>query len=212
MKNILLVHASPRGDRSHSRRLAEAFAARCLTASPSMRVTRREVGRTPPLAVTEAWVAAAFYPQPEERPPYMEADLSASETLIEEVFSHDLIVISTPMYNYSVPSGLKAWVDQIIRKDRTVRIVQKGGQFDYQPMVHGKRVIVVTTRGGTGFGPGGPYAQMNHADTWLRDVLAFIGMTDLEVLAAESDEIGGEVFQEQYGRVQSRLVELAHGL
>jgi len=114
MSKILAIHASPRGERSHSRRLAETFLSAWQVRHPQAQVTRREVGRALIPAVNEAFVAAAFYPEPEARPLTMQADLALSDQLVGELFDHDLL-LSTPMYNFNVPSGLKAWVDQIVR-------------------------------------------------------------------------------------------------
>lgn len=115
MSTILAVHASPRGDRSHSRRLAEVFLSAWQAANPQSHLTRREVGRALIPPVNEAFVAAAFYPEPDARPLSMQADLAFRDELVGELLGHDLLVISTPMHNFSVPSGLKAWIDQIVR-------------------------------------------------------------------------------------------------
>lgn len=164
MSRILAVHASPRGERSQSRRLAEVFLAAYREAHPQARVARREVGRVPLPAVTEAFVAAAFHPQPERRSLAMQADLALSDQLVGELFDSDLLVISTPMYNFSVPSGLKAWIDQIVRLGVTFDFVLDNGVAQYRPLLRGKRALIVTSRGGHGFGPGGENQAMNHAD------------------------------------------------
>lgn len=164
MSRILAVHASPRGERSQSRRLAEVFLEAYREAHPQARVARREVGRVPLPAVTEAFVAAAFHPQPEQRSLAMQADLALSDQLVGELFDSDLLVISTPMYNFSVPSGLKAWVDQIVRLGVTFDFVLDNGVAQYRPLLRGKRALIVTSRGGHGFGPGGENQAMNHAD------------------------------------------------
>ncbi|WP_034069517.1 FMN-dependent NADH-azoreductase AzoR1, partial [Pseudomonas aeruginosa] len=182
MSRILAVHASPRGERSQSRRLAEVFLAAYREAHPQARVARREVGRVPLPAVTEAFVAAAFHPQPEQRSLAMQADLALSDQLVGELFDSDLLVISTPMYNFSVPSGLKAWIDQIVRLGVTFDFVLDNGVAQYRPLLRGKRALIVTSRGGHGFGPGGENQAMNHADPWLRTALGFIGIDEVTVV------------------------------
>jgi len=208
MHSILVVHASPRGGRSHSRRLAEGFVAQCLALQPETRVRRREVGRALVEPVSEAWIAAAFRNADTPMPVYMEADLATSDALIDEVLDHSLLVISMPMYNFGVPAGLKAWIDQVIRLGRTVKREVEGDTAVYRPLVLGKRAIIVTTRGGEGFGPGGDYAHMNHADTWLRVALAFMGITDVRVIAAENDECE-QRFAQTYREAEESLARLA---
>jgi FMN-dependent NADH-azoreductase len=180
MNSILVIHASPRGARSHSRRLAESFVTRRLALDPTAQVRRREVGRALVEPVNEAWIAAAFAKEV-PRPAHM--------------------------YNFSVPAGLKAWVDQVIRLGRTVAAEATPEGTVYRPLVHGKRAVIVTTRGGEGFGPGGPYAHLNHADTWLRAALEFIGITDVQVIAAESDET--ERFAQTYREAEDALARVA---
>lgn len=147
MSEILVVHASPRGERSHSRRLAEVFVAAWQAAHPGARLTRREVGRALIPPVNEAFVAAAFYPEPEARPLAMQADLAFSDELVRELLGHDVLLISTPMHNFSVPSGLKAWIDQIVRLGLTFNHTLDNGVAQYEPLVRGKKALIVTTRG-----------------------------------------------------------------
>ncbi|WP_302118656.1 FMN-dependent NADH-azoreductase AzoR1 [Pseudomonas aeruginosa] len=209
MSRILAVHASPRGERSQSRRLAEVFLAAYREAHPQARVARREVGRVPLPAVTEAFVAAAFHPQPEQRSLAMQADLALSDQLVGELFDSDLLVISTPMYNFSVPSGLKAWIDQIVRLGVTFDFVLDNGVAQYWPLLRGKRALIVTSRGGHGFGPGGENQAMNHADPWLRTALGFIGIDEVTVVAAEGEESGGRSFEDSCAEAEQRLLALA---
>ncbi|EJL97989.1 acyl carrier protein phosphodiesterase [Pseudomonas sp. GM102] len=209
MNRILAIHASPRGDRSHSRRLAEVFLSAWQVRNPQSQLTRREVGRALIPAVNEAFVAAAFHPEPEARPLSMQADLALSDELVGELLGHDLLVISTPMYNFSVPSGLKAWIDQIVRLGLTFNHTLDNGIAQYEPLVRGKKALIVTSRGGFGFGPGGELEAMNHADPFLRTALGFIGITDVTVVAAEGEESAERTFQVSVAEAEQRLLTLA---
>jgi FMN-dependent NADH-azoreductase len=209
MSKILVVHASPRGDRSHSRRLAEGFVSAWQARYPQAQVTRREVGRALIPAVNEAFVAAAFYPEPEARPLAMQADLALSDQLVGELFDHDLLLISTPMYNFSVPSGLKAWVDQIVRLGVTFDHTLDNGVAQYTPLLQGKKALIVTSRGGFGFGPGGELESLNHADPWLRTALGFIGINDVRVVAAEGEESAERTFAVSVAEAEQHLLDLA---
>jgi FMN-dependent NADH-azoreductase len=209
MNKILAIHASPRGERSHSRRLAEVFLSAWQARHPQAQLTRREVGRALIPPVNEAFVAAAFYPQPEARPLTMQADLAFSDELVAELLGHDLLLISTPMHNFSVPSGLKAWIDQIVRLGRTFNHTLDNGVAQYEPLVQGKKALIVTSRGGFGFGPGGELEALNHADTLLRTALGFIGMTDVTVVAAEGEESAARTFEISAAEAEQRLLALA---
>lgn len=205
MNRILAIHASPRADRSHSRRLAEGF----LAALPKAEITRREVGRADLPHVSEGFIAAAFHPQREHRPAELQAELALSETLVDELLAHDLLVISTPMYNFSVPSGLKAWVDQIVRIGRTFDLHLKDGEAEYEPLLKGRKALIITSRGGAGMGPGGELEWMNHADAWLRVALGFLGIEDVQVIAAEGEEGNPEAFRVSYQQAEKALADLA---
>ncbi|MHC8311353.1 FMN-dependent NADH-azoreductase [Pseudomonas sp. GT1P32] len=209
MNRILAIHASPRGERSHSRRLAEVFVGAWQARHPQAQLTRREVGRALIPPVNEAFVAAAFYPEPEARPLTMQADLAFSDELVAELLGHDLLLISTPMHNFSVPSGLKAWIDQVVRLGLTFNHTLDNGVAQYEPLVHGKKALIVTSRGGFGFGPGGELEALNHADTLLRTALGFIGITDVTVVAAEGEESAERTFEISVAEAEQRLLTLA---
>jgi FMN-dependent NADH-azoreductase len=178
-------------------------------ANPQSRSTRREVGRTVLPAVNEAFIAAAFYPEPQARPLTMQADLALSDALVAELQAHDRLVISAPMHNFGVPSGVKAWVDQIVRIGVTFNHSLDNGVSQYEPLVSGKKALIVTSRGDFGFGPGGQLEAMNHADTWLRAVLGFIGINDVTVIAAEGEESAEHSFARSYAEAEQRLLALA---
>ncbi|MBC3375400.1 NAD(P)H-dependent oxidoreductase [Pseudomonas sp. SWRI92] len=209
MSNILVVQGSPRGERSHSRRLAETFISAWQDVNPQSQATRREVGRTVIAPVNEAFIAAAFHPEPQARPLTMRADLALSDTLVAELMAHERLVISAPMHNFGVPSGIKAWIDQIVRIGLTFNHSLDNGVSQYEPLVLGKKALIVTSRGDFGFGPGGQLEAMNHADTWLRTVLGFIGISDVTVVAAEGEESAEHSFARSYAEAEQRLLALA---
>ncbi|MBK5441283.1 NAD(P)H-dependent oxidoreductase [Pseudomonas sp. TH32] len=210
MKKMLAIHSSPRGERSHSRRLAEVFLAAWHTANPDAHLTRREVGRASIPHVSEAFIAASFHPEPQSMPLAMHADLQLSNELVSELVEHELLVISVPMYNFGIPSGLKAWIDQIVRMGLTVDITQDSqGIAQYKPLLLGKKALIITSRGGSGFGPGGENEAMNHADPHLRTALGFIGIEDVTVIAAEGEESDPSVFRRSCDAVEGQLRDLA---
>lgn len=183
MRKILHIIASPRGERSWSRRLGRELVDSWLATHPGDAVTERDVGHNPPPHVTEAWVAGAFSP-PDTHTDEMRAALQPSDQLVDELLAHDVVVVSTPMYNFNVPSGLKAYVDQIIRPGRTFGYDRSKSPPAF-PLVRGKRLILVTARGGAGYGPGGPAEPFNFETPYLKAAFGWIGMTDVAAVHLE---------------------------
>ena len=184
MARILHVSASPRGDRSSSRKLAKEFLATWVAGHPGDTVTDRDVGHAPPAHVTEAWVAAAYTPA-DTHSPEVAAAIAESDTLVAELFAHDVIVVSVPMYNFGIPSTLKAYIDNIVRVNKTFAM-DFTQPNPYVPLVHGKKLYVLSSSGGAGYGPGGPLAGYNHETTYLQAIFGFIGVTDSTVVLCEN--------------------------
>ena len=107
---LLHLDASPRGARSNSRKLGEEFLAAWRAAHPAGRITVRDVGREPPPFVTEAWVEGAFAPADQQSPAARDA-IAVSNRYVDELLAADQLVITTPIYNLSLPAALKAWID-----------------------------------------------------------------------------------------------------
>ena len=170
--NILHIDSSPRGERSHSRQLTRAFVQELKAAQPGASVTYHDLGRQPVPPVDEAWIGAA-YSDPTTHPLELQRAIALSNRLVDELLAADVLVIGAPMYNLSIPSTLKAYIDQIVRAGRT---------FDpatYQGLVSGKKLFVLTARGGGGYGPGEPMAAMNFQEPYLRAIFGYIGVTDV---------------------------------
>ncbi|QEF96436.1 FMN-dependent NADH-azoreductase 1 [Stieleria maiorica] len=208
MTHLLHINSSPRFDRSHTRRLTSDFVERWKSIHPHGTVTSRDLGTDPLPHVTQDWIAAAFTP-PNRRSADMRAALRLSDELIDELFDADLIVAGIPFYNFGMPSGFKAYVDQIVRVGRTFDFHPDDPDSAYTPLVHGKRLIAVVSRGDGGYGPGGPNEMRNHLDPHLRTVFSFIGVEQVEIVAAENDEHGGIALADSLDSARRRLMELA---
>lgn len=208
MAHLLQIDSSPRGNRSHSRRLTREFVEAWKQNHPTDRVTYRDVGRQPVPHVNEAWIAAAYTP-PEQRTPALWEALSVSDRLIDELIAADILVIGVPMYNFSVPSTFKAYIDQIVRIGRTFAFNPQNAENPYQPLLHGKKMFVITARGGSGFGPGERYGPMNHQDPYIRVAFGFIGITDITFIKVENDEQGGISLATSIAQAQAKIVALA---
>jgi FMN-dependent NADH-azoreductase len=215
MPQILHLDASARPHRageqphgSQTRRLSHAFVTRWLEAHPGDGVTYRDLGAMPPRPVHHAWIPAAYTPAA-QRDAGQRAALAESDTLVRELQAADLVVIGMPMYNFGVPAPMKAWMDGIVRIALTFDI-DPARPNPYVPLLADKprRAVILTARGGAGFGPGGALAGLNHADTALRDVLAFVGITDVDVIAVENEEQGGAVFAAEVAAALGRIAQL----
>ena len=178
MTKVLVIHSSPRGPISDSRKLGEHIVERLRARGGVTDVTVRDLAADPVAHVDAAVVSAAFTPE-EARSAADAAALRLSDELVEELLAADVLVISVPIYNFNIPSVLKAWIDQIVRPGRT---------FLYHPhgpegLVVGKRAYVATTRGGSYQGT--PLQAWDHQEPHLRTILGFIGITDLTFVHAE---------------------------
>lgn len=204
--NLLHLDASPRRT-SHSRRLADAFVAAWRARHPDATVVHRDVGREPIPHMSEDWIAAAFK-APAERTPADGAALALSDVLTGELLAARRLVIATPMYNFGVPSALKAWIDQVVRIGRTFDF-DAAAASPYTGLVRDVRALIVTARGDGGYVDGGRNAGRNFADAHLREVLRFMGITDTHVVVVEQDEFGGDALKRSIADARAALARLA---
>ena len=191
---------------SHSRNLSASFVSRWQSERPEDTVIYRDIGQNPPSFISHDWIASSFTPDA-LREPWMRDTLAESEQLVAELIAADILVIGTPLYNFGMPAALKAWLDQIIRPGRTVDIDQTNPIDPYIPRLadRPRHAIILTARGGIGFGPGGEMAHMNHLEPGLVTALGFIGITRVHTIAIEGQEIGGEVLAASVAEARSKL-------
>ncbi|QFS44049.1 FMN-dependent NADH-azoreductase [Nostoc sphaeroides] len=180
MVNILHIDSSPRGERSHSRELSKEFVSSWRAAHPEDAIAYRDIGRHTIPHVNEAWIAAAFSP-PETHTPELTEALRISDELIDEFLAADRYVFGVPMYNFNIPSTFKAYIDQIVRANRTFAIDAQG----LRGLVEGKKAVIITARGGD-FSATSPYAAYDFQEPYLRTVFGFIGLTDIQFINANS--------------------------
>ncbi len=207
MTHLLHIDASPRGERSHSRRMTQEFIEQWKQSHPNDTVTYRDIGRNPIPHVDEPWIAAAFS-SPEQHTAEMIAALRLSDQLVEEFLAANVYVIGIPMYNFSVPSGFKAYIDQIVRVGRTVAFEANDAVNAFKPLVLGKKMFIIEARGDSGFQPGGCYEKMNFHDPYLVTVFGFMGITDITFIHVENDEYGGEKLEESIAQARTKITEL----
>ncbi|MDB6111795.1 MAG: FMN-dependent NADH-azoreductase [Pedosphaera sp.] len=178
MKNILLIQSSPRGSESYSEKVARSLVGDLEERHPGANVVVRDLAQNPPPHVGQAFVGG-LSTEPEQRTPEQTEALALSDVLIDELLAADIIVLAVPMHNFGPPSTLKAWIDHVVRIGRTVSYSQKGPEG----MVKGKRVILVLARGGVY--SDGPARPLDFQEPYLRAILGFIGITDIDVVPVE---------------------------
>ena len=175
--NILHIDCSPRAD-SHSRQLSSAVVGKLLEAAPAARISRRNLGTDRLPHATADYAVTLSSPKTLGAP--LEGSLDLSEKLIREVEWADAIVIGTPMHNLTVPSVLKAWIDQVLRAGRTFRSTASGKTG----MLADRPVLVAIASGGTFTGKRA--GQPDFLRPYLTEVLGSIGLKSIQFLAVEA--------------------------
>jgi FMN-dependent NADH-azoreductase len=210
MAHLLHLDASPRGERSHSRRMTRELIEQWKQAHPGDTVIYRDIGRNPVPHVDEPWIAAGYTP-PEQRTPDMWEAIRISDRLVDEFLAADIYVIGVPMYNFSIPSAFKAYIDQIVRIGRTFGFEPENSANPYKPLVLGKKMFIIAARGGSGFGSGGQYEQLNYQTPYLTTIFGFIGITDITFIDVEYDESGGQKLADAIANARTQIAQLVGG-
>lgn len=187
---LLHIDASARLENSTTRALSSQIVARLQPET----VIRRDLSSPLP-HITEAWVGANFTPV-DHRDPAQQDILALSDTLVSELARADTLVIGLPIYNFSVPASLKAWIDLVARTGLTFKYTQTGPQG----LLTGKRAILAVASGGTAVG-----SEIDFATGYLRHVLGFIGITDVKIIAADQLGAGDEAKIQQASAVIDAL-------
>ena len=199
---LLHVDASILGQQSVSRQLSTAIVRRLRETHPDIEVRYSDLGAEPIGHLTGAHLAAAQGAPPES--PALREDLARGSRALEDFLWADLIVIGAPMYNFSIASQLKAWIDRVAVAGKTFRYTQSGPEG----LAGGKKVIVASSRGGF-YGPDSPAASLDHQESYLRGIFGFLGVTDLRFLRAEGLNISAEQRQAAIAAATAEAARLA---
>ena len=197
MSNILLITSSPRSA-SYSTRVARALAEQLVSLEPDASMTVRDLARDPLPHIDDSFAAARDV-SPENQTPTQKETLALSNRLLKELFAADAIVIAAGMINFGIPSTLKAYIDHIARPRVTFRYSEKGPEG----LVKGKKVYLVVARGG--MYSEGPMKQFNFQDTYLRTVLGFIGLNDIELITVEGVGYGPEAAERAVSKAMAQV-------
>ncbi|WP_422002503.1 FMN-dependent NADH-azoreductase [Reyranella sp.] len=199
MTNVLLVHSSLFGDKSESLAVARAY----VSGLPDARVTERALSPST-VPHLEASTFAAMRTPAAELDAAQKSQLALSDTLVAEVEAADTIVLAVPMYNFSIPSTLKAWIDHVARAGRTFRYTEKGPEG----LLTGRKVVIFASRGGV-YSSESPAAAFDFQEPYLRAVLGFLGLGDVTVVPVEGLAMGPDAAASARAKAMAEAGRLA---
>ena len=182
---LLHVDASILGDSSVSRQLSAAVIARLRQGHPDAAVTYYDLGAEPIGHLTGAHLAAARGAFAESAA--VQADVARGQQALEDFLAADIVVVGAPMYNFSVSSQLKAWIDRLAVAGKTFRYTENG----VQGLAAGKKVIIASSRGGF-YGPETATSFLDHQESYLRGIFGFFGITDISFVRAEGVNVSAD--------------------
>ena len=204
---VLHLDSSPLGSASVSRQITAAVAA--ALAGNSGSVVYRDLAADP-IGHLDGKLISAMRPLPGAAPTddaAVKAGLALNEAVLEELFAAEAIVIGAPMYNFSVPSQLKTWIDRIAQAGRTFRYTATGPEG----LAGGRRVVIVSSRGGMYAGTAFETA-LDHQEAYLRGVLGFLGLTDVTIIRAEGLAMGAEAREKAIGAALAQSAALTEAV
>jgi len=199
---ILHIDSSILGGYSVSRQLSAGIVARLQALHPDSKVIYRDLVVDAALHLSDRHLAV--FQGGAVTDSLLGADLAAGGAYVDDLFAADTIVIGAPMYNFSVPSQLKAWIDRICVAGRTFRYDANG----VEGLVKGKKVYIASSRGGVYSGDS-PIAFLDHHETYLKGVLGFLGMTDVTIIRAEGINLGEEAKASAISKAKTEIAALA---
>ena len=184
---LLHVDSSILGDQSVSRRITASVVDRLRTVIAPLDVTYRDLAAAAPPHQSGPLLAATAL-SPDRQSSEAQRHLAVTSGILDEFLSADIVVIGAPMYNFGIPSQLKAWIDCLAVAGKTFRYTEAG----VEGLAGGKRVIVGSARGGF-YGPQSPVAALDHQEAFLRGFFGFIGVTDVTFVRAEGVMVSAEI-------------------
>ena len=186
MTTILYLNSSVRNTDSITRQLSGEFIEKLKTTHKDAKIIERDLSKDPIPHLSEQMIGAYFTPG-DQRSEEQKRTLKLSDELVAELLSADIVVIGAPMYNFSISSTLKAWIDHVARAGVTFKYNEQGVPVG---LVQGKKLYVFTSRGGVY--TSGPAKSLEFQETYLRGVLGFLGITDVNFIHTEGVAMGAE--------------------
>lgn len=206
--NLLHIDSSILGPQSVSRYLSSFVVGQLRQKVPDLRVTYRDLAAEPIPHLSGPYVALTRGGGDMLPDPALRKDLSLGEAVIKEFLAADVVVIGVAFYNFSISSQLKAWIDRIAVAGKTFRYTDSG---QVQGLAGNKRVFLAIARGGF-YSDGSPARAMEHAETYLRSAFSFIGVTDIDIIAADGLRASVEQREEAIVRAEQRIAQAVAAL
>ena len=199
MSRVLIIESSARQQDSVSRQLTQTFIKQWQAAHPNDQITLRDLA-SQPVPHLDADLLGGWMKPVEQRNAREQASLQRSNELTDELLAADVLVLAAPMYNFAIPSTLKAWLDHVLRAGVTFKYTATGPQG----LLTGKRAYVLTARGGIYAG-----SSTDHQEPYLRQVMGFIGIHDVEFIHAEGMNLGGDFQEKGLNQANAKLAQVA---
>jgi FMN-dependent NADH-azoreductase len=199
---LLHIDSSVLGPQSASRALTAEIVARQVTLHPGISVIHRDLAADAALHLSSAHLAAWQGGTVEDIA--LELDIAKGGGYLEELLAADIIVIGAPMYNFSIPSQLKAWIDRVVIAGKTFRYGPNGSEG----LLKNKKVFIASSRGNV-YAAGSPAAALEHHESYLLGVLSFIGLTDVTVVRAEGLAFGAEAKEAAMLKARANIAAMA---
>ena len=199
MSNVLIIESSARQQDSFSRELTQQFISHWKTLHPADRLTTRDLAVNP-VPHLDADLLGGWMRPEAQRNAAEQASLQRSNELTDELLAADVLVLAAPMYNFAIPSTLKAWLDHVLRAGLTFKYTDTGPQG----LLTGKKAYVLTARGGIYAG-----STADHQEPYLRQVLAFVGIHDVTFIHAEGMNLGGDFQEKGLNQAKAKLSDVA---
>lgn len=214
MRTILKIDTSARRTdnkikeyNSISKTLSASFIDKWKAINNEDKVIYRDLSVNPPDFVSQDWIAAVFTPE-EKRTFEQKSLLSQSDELIDELNQADIIVISSPMYNYGMPAVLKAWFDQVVRINKTFTFDLARGDFPIEPIMSGKTLVLISSSGEFGFEIGGVRESMNHLAPHIKTIGKYLGIDIFHEITSEYQEFSDERHEKSVSQAYASIDKL----
>ncbi|NWA00830.1 FMN-dependent NADH-azoreductase [Pseudomonas gingeri] len=199
MSRVLIIESSARQQDSVSRQLTQQFISQWQAAHPADQITVRDLAKSP-VPHLDSNLLGGWMKPVEQRNEIEQASLERSNLLTDELLAADVLVLAAPMYNFAIPSTLKAWLDHVLRAGVTFKYTETGPQG----LLTGKQAYVLTARGGLYAG-----GTNDHQEPYLRQVLSFVGIHDVSFIHAEGLNMGGDFQEKGLNQAKARIAQIA---
>ena len=201
---LLHIDSSPLGGNSVSRQLTQRIVAQWRATHPGTVVEYLDLAADAPSHLSIDSLGFSAGPNAEGLSNVQRRENEVSEKLVSQFLAADVIVVGAPMYNFSVPTQLKAWIDRVAQVGRTFKYTEKGPQG----LAGGKTVIVASSRGGV-YSTNPALAGLDHQESYLRTVFGFFGITDIQFVRAEGVAMGDAAKAQALGAADTIIRSLS---